>query len=259
MKIHVPRRDITFLYLTRGTAPPSILSHQDTQQARYMWKPGQPKPDNNRSNSGKKRKRKKASSTANSNPNELVPLQNPPKRDASKPMLSTTVKSLKFMQRQVDSANAARARRDRERAERERHWVVDHPSSSSSSSSSSFSSSSSTSSTALNGGFVVVRDETASSLGPRCTLSRRSFRGFNVTVERQHISIHREKQALAALDDVEEDAIGDEEMADTLGRQSNNNNNNYNSDGGKGRETKSMKRKAKTLQHQHSKGRRKYG
>ena len=101
------------------------------------------------------------------------------------------------MQRQVETANAARAKRDRERMERERHWVIDHDTSSSSSSDAarSGSSSSATHSTAndaTTARFVVIRDDEATSLGPKCTLSRRSFRGFNENVERHHVGIRRE-------------------------------------------------------------------
>ena len=127
------------------------------------------------------------------------------------------------MQRQVETANAARAKRDRERMERERHWVIDHDTSSSSSdaarsgSSSSATHSAAAAAAATTARFVVIRDDEATSLGPKCTLSRRSFRGFNENVERHHVGIRREREAMERLDDVEEDALDDEEMAEVLG------------------------------------------
>ena len=181
------------------------------------------------------------------------------------------------MQRQVETANAARAKRDRERMERERHWVIDHDTSSSSDAAHSGSSSSATNSTdndATTARFVVIRDDEATSLGPKCTLSRRSFRGFNENVERHHVGIRREREAMERLDNVEEDALDDEEMADVLGGGRRSGDGGGSGDGrrsrvrhgdveeeGEGAHCKSFKRRGEELQRKRSskQGRRSFG
>jgi hypothetical protein len=203
-----------------------------------MWKPGAPKPmakpkhtrqhNQNRHSTTKKRKRTKDTTP---DPNALVPLQNTSARDPSQPLLSGTLKTMKFMQRQVEQANAARTKRDLERAERERHWVIDQDArASAASSSASSSSASSTSASASSNAptttptpnslfnFVVVKDTESTSMGPKCALSRRSFRGFNDNVDRMKLSIRRERQALENMMDTEDDAIGEAEMAKALGK-----------------------------------------
>ena len=228
-----------------------------------MWKPGAPKPtssSSSSSSSSKKRKRKK--NTETSQQNELIPLQKPAQRDPSKPLLSGTIKTMKFMQRQTETANAARAKRDRERAEQERHWVIDHPDSASFSSSSS-SSSSNTTNININTnpkGFVVIRDTQSSSLGPMQSLSRRSFRGFNANVERHHVGIRREREAIANLNDVEDIAIGDEEMARTLGGNSKSDQIKIDDGQGNRKDRMNRKRKGNDIHSKKStKGRRTFG
>jgi len=182
----------------------------------------------NRHSTTKKRKRTKDTTP---DPNALVPLQNTSARDPSQPLLSGTLKTMKFMQRQVEQANAARTKRDLERAERERHWVIDQDArASAASSSASSSSASSTSASASSNAptttptsnslfnFVVVKDTESTSMGPKCALSRRSFRGFNDNVDRMKLSIRRERQALENMMDTEDDAIGEAEMAKALGK-----------------------------------------
>jgi hypothetical protein len=189
-----------------------------------MWRPGEPKPmsapshkrKHNHNSSKNKKKKENPSSPAKTSLDNLMPLQNSSVRDTSKPILSGTIKTMKFMQRQTEAANAARAKRDRERAERERHWVIDQDARIASVSSSSSSICSTKSGPTFN--FVVMKDAESTSMGPRCSLSRKSFRGFNSNVERHHIGIRREKEAMNDLMDIADNAIDEKHMANVLGK-----------------------------------------